>query len=109
MTSPLPRFLYDAGGCRHLSVRESTALSWIEAGLLIAEHPPDATEGILYAFSHEAPTKFCKQSREQMLKRRRPKRWLDFIREYIFAPKHADLLDSRECKRARQAQATHTW
>jgi hypothetical protein len=58
-----------------------------------------------YAFSHEALTKFCKQGRELLLKRRWPERRLEFIREYIFAPKHADLLDSRECKRAREAQA----
>jgi hypothetical protein len=49
--------------------------------------------------------KFCKQSRELLLKRRWPERRLEFVREYIFAPKHADILDSRECKRAREAQA----
>jgi hypothetical protein len=50
-------------------------------------------------------TKFCRQSRELLLKRRWPERRLEFIREYIFAPKHADLLDSRERKRVREAQA----
>jgi transcription elongation GreA/GreB family factor len=58
-----------------------------------------------YAFSHEVLTKFCKQSTELLLKRRWPERRLEFVREYIFAPKHADLLDNRECKRAREAQA----
>ena len=39
------------------------------------------------------------------MKRRWPERRLEFVREYIFAPKHVYLLDSRECKRAREAQA----
>ena len=91
--------------CRHLSVRETTVLSWIEAGLLIAEQSTRRDGRVVYAFSHEALTKFCKQSRELLLKRRWPERRLEFVREYIFAPKHADLLDSRECKRAREAQA----
>jgi DNA-binding transcriptional MerR regulator len=91
--------------CRHLSVKESTVLSWIEAGLLTAEQSTRCDGRVLYAFSHEALTKFCKEGRELLLKRRWPERRLEFIREYIFAPKHADLLDSRECKRAREAQA----
>jgi hypothetical protein len=90
--------------CRHLSVREGTVLGWIEAGLLTAEQSTRCDGRVVYAFSHEALTKFCKEGRELLLKRRWPERRLEFIREYIFAPKHADLLDSRECKRAREAQ-----
>jgi hypothetical protein len=56
--------------CRHLSVRESTVLGWIEAGLLAAEQSTRRDGRVVYAFSHEALTKFCKQSRELLLKRR---------------------------------------
>lgn len=55
--------------CRHLSLRESTVLSWIEAGLLTAEQSTRRDGRVLYAFSHEALAKFCKQSRELLLKR----------------------------------------
>jgi hypothetical protein len=105
MTSRSRDFFTTREVCRHLSVRESTVLGWIEAGLLAAEQSTRRDGRIVYAFSHEALTKFCKQSRELLLKRRWPERRLEFVREYIFAPKHADLLDSRECKRAREAQA----
>jgi DNA-binding transcriptional MerR regulator len=105
MTSRSRDFFTMREVCRHLSVRESTVLTWIEAGLLTAEQSTRRDGRVFYAFNHEALTKFCKQSRELLLKRRWPERRLEFIREYIFAPKHADLLDSRECKRAREAQA----
>jgi hypothetical protein len=105
MTSRSRDFFTMREVCRHLSVRESTVLGWIEAGLLAAEQSTRRDGRVVYAFSHEALTKFCKQSRELLLKRRWPERRLEFVREYIFAPKHADLLDSRECKRAREAQA----
>jgi hypothetical protein len=91
--------------CRHLAVRDRTVLGWVEAGILTAEQSTARDGRVLYAFSHEALTQFCKNHRGVLLKRRWPERRLEFVRDYIFAPKHADLLDSRECKRAREAQA----
>jgi hypothetical protein len=58
--------------------------------LLASEQSTRRDGRIVYAFSHEALTRFCKQSRELLLKRRWPERRLEFVREYIFAPKYAD-------------------
>ena len=90
--------------CCHLAVRAKIVHEWVEAGFLIAEVTKTSDGRVLYAFSHDTLTRFCKQNRELLLRRRWPEKRLEFIRDYIFAPKHADLLDSRECKRAREAQ-----
>jgi hypothetical protein len=89
--------------CMFLRVRPTTVLEWVARGWLVAEKHPRNDGGVVHRFHHDAIKRFCNEHRALLLQRRWPKERLNFCETYIFAPKHAELIDGRESKRERQA------
>jgi hypothetical protein len=85
--------------CSHFGVRYSRAMSWIEQGLLQAKREETRTGKVTYAIEFEALQKFCKEHRNLLITRRWSPHRMRFLEEYVFAPKHAELLRTRESKR----------
>jgi hypothetical protein len=85
--------------CTHLGVKHSKASKWIEQGLLKAVRLETKTGRINYSIDFDALRKFCKEHRDLLITRRMSPARLRFLEEYVFAPKHADLLRTRESKR----------
>ena len=89
--------------CLFLRVRPNTVLGWIEKGWLLAESHVRKDGRVVRRFQHDAVKRFCNQYRAILLQRRWPKERLNFCESFIFAPKHAELIEGRESKRERQA------
>jgi hypothetical protein len=89
--------------CLFLRVRPNTVLGWIEKGWLLAESHVRKDGRVVRRFQHDAVKRFCNQYRAVLLQRRWPKERLNFCESFIFAPKHAELIEGRESKRERQA------
>jgi hypothetical protein len=89
--------------CAHLRVRYRRARSWIDQGLLEAERQQTRTGGVRYLIDFEALRRFCKLHRNQLITRRSAPGRIDFLTEYVFASKHAELLRTRESKREAEA------
>ena len=89
--------------CSHLGVRYSKVMSWIEQGLLHAKREQTRTGKPVYSIEFEALQKFCKEHRDLLITRRWPPHRIRFLEEYVFAPKHAELLRTRESKRENEA------
>jgi len=89
----------------HLGVKYSRVREWIERGLLKArrfEH--ESRKGnILYLIELDALQKFCTDHPELLITRRSSPTRVHFLQEFILAPKHADLIRSREAKREAEA------
>jgi hypothetical protein len=85
--------------CSHFCVRYSKVMSWIEQGLLKAKREQTRTGRPIYSIEFEALQKFCKEHRNLLITRRWPPQRIRFLEEYVFAPKHAELLRTRESKR----------
>jgi len=84
-------------------VRYSKVMSWIEQGLLQAKREQTRTGRPIYSIEFVALQKFCKEHRNLLITRRWPPQRIRFLEEYVFAPKHADLLRTRESKRENDA------
>jgi hypothetical protein len=89
--------------CTFLRVRPATVLDWVQRGWLAAEKQPRNDGRVVHRFQYDAIKRFCNQHRALLLQRRWPKQRLEFCETFVFAPKHADLIDGRESKRERQA------
>jgi hypothetical protein len=89
--------------CTHLRIRRSQATRWIELGLLKAERRESKTGAVSYLIEFDALQKFCKEHRSLLVTRRSSLNRLRFLEEYVFAPKHAELLRTRESKREAEA------
>jgi hypothetical protein len=89
--------------CMFLRVRPKSVLDWVERGWLAAEKHPRNDGRVVHRFHHDAIKRFCNEYRGLLLKRRWPKERLNFCETFIFAPKHAELIEGRESKRERQA------
>jgi hypothetical protein len=85
--------------CTYLRVRYAKAMSWIQDGLLEADSETTRTGKTRYFVRHRPLEKFCLEHRDLLLTRRLSLERLAFIEQYIFAPKHAELLRTRESKR----------
>ena len=85
--------------CSHFGVRYSKVMRWIEQGLLQAKREQTRTGRPIYSVEFEVLQKFCKQHRDLLITRRWPPHRIKFLEEYVFAPKHAELLRTRESKR----------
>ena len=72
-----------------------------EAIFHAARHEQTRTGRARYSF--EALQKFCKDHRSRLITRRWPPQRIRFLEEYVFAPKHAELLRTRESKRENEA------
>lgn len=89
--------------CGHLRVRHSQGIRWIEMGLLKAVTRRSASGAVSYLVDFEALQRFCREHRNLLVTRRSSPNRLRFLEEYIFAPKHAELLRTRESKREAEA------
>lgn len=89
--------------CTHLGVKYTKAMNWIERGLLDAERRESRTGAVSYQIEFEALQKFCKEHRSLLITRRSSPSRIRFLEEYVFAPKHAELLKTRESKREAEA------
>jgi hypothetical protein len=89
--------------CTHLGVKYTKAINWIECGLLEAERRESRTGAVSYLVEFEALQKFCKEHRSLLVTRRSSPSRIRFLEEYVFAPKHAELLRTRESKREAEA------
>jgi hypothetical protein len=85
--------------CVHLRIRHSQATQWIELGLLKAVPRESRTGAVTYLIEFDALQKFCREHRNLLVTRRSSPHRIRFLEEYVFAPKHAELLRTRESKR----------
>jgi hypothetical protein len=88
--------------CSFLCVRRSQVLRWIEEGLL-SVRKDKCDSRTYYAIHPDELRKFCTKNRELLVTRRLSPTRIEFLREYVFAPKHADLLRVRESKKEEEA------
>lgn len=89
--------------CAHLRIKHSQAAGWIELGLLKAVRRESRAGAVSYLIEFDALRKFCKEHRNLLVTRRSSPNRIRFLEEYIFAPKHAELLRTRESKREAEA------
>ena len=89
--------------CGHLRIRHSQATRWIELGLLRAVPRESRTGSVTYLIEFDALQEFCREHRNLLITRRSSPNRIRFLEEYIFAPKHAALLRTRESKREAEA------
>jgi hypothetical protein len=89
--------------CTHLRIKHRQAARWIESGLLKAVRRESRTGGVSYLIEFDALRRFCGEHRNLLVTRRSSPNRLRFLEEYIFAPKHAELLRTRESKREAEA------
>jgi hypothetical protein len=89
--------------CGHLRIKHSQATRWIESGLLRAVRRESRTGAVSYLIEFDALQKFCKEHRNLLVTRRSSPNRIRFLEEYVFAPKHAELLRTRESKREAEA------
>jgi hypothetical protein len=88
---------------RRHQARPRIVLDWVDEGWLLAERQVRKDGRVIHRFHHDAIKRFCNQHRALLLQRRWPKERLNFCETFVFAPKHAELIDGRESKRERQA------
>jgi hypothetical protein len=89
--------------CNQLRVKYRKGVEWIERGLLHATRSESTNGYLIYVIEFEVLQKFCKEHRNLLVTRRLSPSRLRFLEEYIFAPKHAELLKTRESKREGEA------
>lgn len=89
--------------CAHLRIRRSQATRWIELGLLKVVRRESRPGAVSYLVEFDALQKFCREHRNLLVTRRSSPNRLRFLEEYVFAPKHAELLRTRESKREAEA------
>lgn len=89
--------------CAYLRVKHSQAARWIESGLLEAVRRESRTGAVTYLIEFQSLQKFCRDHRNLLVTRRSSPNRIRFLEEYIFAPKHAELLRTRESKREAEA------
>jgi hypothetical protein len=89
--------------CAHFGVRYSKVMGWIEQGFLEADRQQTRTGKPVYSIAFHSLQKFCKEHRSLLITRRWSPNRMRFLEEYVFAPKHAELLRTRESKRENDA------
>ena len=89
--------------CEHLGMKQSRVREWIERGLLKARRFESKTGNVIYVIELDALEEFCTGHPELLITRRSSPTRVRFLQEFILAPKHADLIRSREAKREAEA------
>ena len=89
--------------CNQLRVKYRKGVEWIEQGLLRATRCESKTGNVSYLIEFDVLQRFCKEHRNLLITNRSSPGRIRFLEEYIFAPKHAELLKTRESKREGEA------
>jgi hypothetical protein len=89
--------------CANFRVKHRQAFEWMDRGLLAAKREQSSTGRIRYSIEFKDLRKFCEEHRNLLLTNRTCEARLEFLEEFVFAPKHADLLPTRESKREGEA------
>ncbi len=87
----------------HLRMRYSRVREWVEQGLLKAKRHEFKSGSASYVIEIDELHRFCKKHPDLIITRRSSPCRMLFLEECIFAPKHADLIRSREAKREQEA------
>lgn len=87
----------------HLRVGYSRVRGWVEKGLLKAIRRESKSGSVSYLVEFDDLQRFCREHRDLLITRRSCPHRIRFLEEYVFAPKHAELLRTRESKREAEA------
>lgn len=87
----------------HLGMKYCRVRDWIEQGLLRARRFESKTGSVIYVIEFDALEEFCTNHPELLITRCKSPARVRFLQEFILAPKHADLIRSREAKREAEA------
>jgi len=89
--------------CSSFRVKHRQAFEWMDRGLLSAKREQSRAGRVRYSIEFKDLRKFCEEHRNLLLTNRTCGARLEFLEEFVFAPKHADLLPTRESKREEEA------
>jgi hypothetical protein len=89
--------------CANFRVKHRQAFEWMDRGLLAVTREQSRTGRVRYSIEFKDLRKFCEEHRNLLLTNRICEARLEFLQEFVFAPKHADLLPTRESKREGEA------
>jgi hypothetical protein len=89
--------------CANFRVKHRQAFEWMDRGLLAVTREESRTGRVRYSIEFKDLRKFCEEHRNLLLTNRTSEARLEFLEEFVFAPKHADLLPTRESKREGEA------
>ncbi len=89
--------------CASFRVKHRQAFEWMDRGLLAVTREQSRTGRVRYSIEFKDVRKFCEEHRNLLLTNRTCEARLEFLEEFVFAPKHADLLPTRESKREGEA------
>lgn len=89
--------------CANFRVKHRQAFEWMDRGLLAVTREESRTGRVRYSIEFKDLRKFCEEHRNLLLTNRICEARLEFLQEFVFAPKHADLLPTRESKREGEA------
>jgi hypothetical protein len=89
--------------CASFRVKHRQAFEWMDRGLLAVTREQSRTGRVRYSIEFKDVRKFCEEHRDLLLTNRTCEARLEFLEEFVFAPKHADLLPTRESKREGEA------
>ena len=87
----------------HLRMKFTQVRGWVDRGLLKARRHEFRSGGVIYHVDFEELRRFCKKHKDLIITRRSCPSRISFLEEYILAPKHAELLKTRESKREGEA------
>ena len=85
-----------------LNGARETVQSWVDRGLLEAKVETKGQRSRI-TISGDAFTRFCKQHGKLVVGNRLDRDRLEFVRNFVFAPSHVELLPVRESKKERAA------
>jgi hypothetical protein len=89
--------------CANFRVKHRQAFDWMDRGLLPVSREQSRTGRVRYSIEFNDLQKFCKEHHNLLLTNRTSAARLEFLEEFVFAPKHAGLLRTRESKREGEA------
>ena len=87
----------------HLRMKFTQVRGWVDRGLLKARRHEFRSGGVIYHVDFDELRRFCKKHKDLIITRRSCPSRISFLEEYILAPKHAELLKTRESKREGEA------
>ncbi len=89
--------------CSNFRVKHRQAFEWMDRGFLAVKREKSRTGRVRYSIEFKDLRRFCEEHRSLLLTNRMCPARLEFLEEFVFAPKHAELLRTRESKREGEA------